>query len=49
MSCLWLASLMVLLSARCFAVEEKPFLYSPVSEVPEWRLLEGYQGTLSQE
>jgi hypothetical protein len=40
---------MVLLSARCFAVEEKPFLYSPVSEVPEWRLLEGYQGTLSQE
>jgi N-acetylmuramoyl-L-alanine amidase len=39
---------MVLLSARCFAVEEKPFLYSPVSEVPEWRLLEGYQGTLSQ-
>ena len=49
MSCLWLASVMVLLSARCFAVEEKPFLYSPVSEVPEWRLLEGYQGTLSQE
>ena len=40
---------MVLLSARCFAMEEKPFLYSPVSEVPEWRLLEGYQGTLSQE
>ena len=40
---------MALLSARCFAVEEKPFLYSPVSEVPEWRLLEGYQGTLSQE
>ena len=40
---------MVLFSARCFAVEEKPFLYSPVSEVPEWRLLEGYQGTLSQE
>jgi N-acetylmuramoyl-L-alanine amidase len=39
---------MVLLSARCFAVEEKPFLYSPVSEAPEWRLLEGYQGTLSQ-
>jgi len=39
---------MVLLSARGFAVEEKPFLYSPVSEVPEWRLLEGYQGTLSQ-
>ena len=48
MSSLWLASLMVLFSARCFAVEEKPFLYSPVSEVPEWRLLEGYQGTLSQ-
>lgn len=48
MFCLWLASLMVLLSARGFAVEEKPFLYSPVSEVPEWRLLEGYQGTLSQ-
>ena len=40
---------MALFSARCFAVEEKPFLYSPVSEVPEWRLLEGYQGTLSQE
>ena len=39
---------MVLLSARCFAVEEKPFLYSPVSEAPEWRLLEGYQGALSQ-
>jgi N-acetylmuramoyl-L-alanine amidase len=48
MPCLWFASLMVLLSARCFAVEEKPFLYSPVSEAPEWRLLEGYQGTLSQ-
>ncbi len=46
---LWLVSLMVLLSARCYAVEEKLFLYSPVSEVPEWRLLEGYQGTLSQE
>jgi N-acetylmuramoyl-L-alanine amidase len=40
---------MVLLGARCYAVEEKLFLYSPVSEVPEWRLLEGYQGTLSQE
>ena len=44
----WILSLICLLGTSCFAVEEKTFLYSPVSEVPEWRLLEGYQETLTR-
>ena len=36
------------LGALARAEEEKPFLYSPVTEVPEWRLLESYQGTITR-
>ena len=31
------------------AVEDKPFLFSPLAEVPEWRLLDVYQGTIGRE
>ena len=34
--------------ALAFAEEEKAFLFSPISEAPEWRLLENYQGTITQ-
>ncbi|NBR96832.1 MAG: hypothetical protein EBT48_04410, partial [Verrucomicrobia bacterium] len=35
--------------SRGWAVEEKAFLFSPLAEVPEWRLLDSYQGTITQE
>ena len=30
------------------AEEERPFLFSPVTEIPEWRLLESHQGTITR-
>ena len=32
-----------------WTVEEKSFLFSPLAEVPEWRLLDSYQGAITQE
>lgn len=32
-----------------WAEEEKAFLFSPLGENPEWRLLDGYQGSLTKE
>ncbi|MCX6935313.1 MAG: N-acetylmuramoyl-L-alanine amidase [Verrucomicrobia bacterium] len=34
--------------AMAFGAEGKPILFSPVSEAPEWRLLDGYQGTITR-
>ena len=39
---------MVTLTAFVRAEEEKPYLFSPVTEIPEWRLLESYQGTITR-
>ena len=30
------------------AEEERPFLFSPVTEIPEWRLFESHQGTITR-
>ena len=32
-----------------WAEEEKAFLYSPLAEAPEWRLLDSYQGMIRRE
>lgn len=41
-ACLWIVAV------RCQAEEEKPLLFSPVTEMPEWRLLESHQGTITR-
>ena len=37
------------ISVFAWAEEDKPFLFSPLAEVPEWRLLDSYQGTITRQ
>jgi len=37
-----------MVAAGIRAEEEKPLLFSPVTELPEWRLLESHQGTITR-